>query len=304
MPELPEVEGLRRRLVPLVTGERIRSLDVRDQKLWRPAGELHWDDVAGATVEGLDRRAKLLIWRLDRPLSLVLHLKIAGQVVFQSASGERIIGGHPYPLPEAVLPDGSTRFTLLLDDGAIIFINDQRRFCWLRLLSAEDVGPFVAGQKFGPDPTAPDFTPHVLAGRLSLRKGRPIKAALLDQTCLAGVGNIYADEALHGARLHPMNRAGDLTPRQIERLHASLVAVLNRAISVGGALVKGSRAIDDVDSGRNFLRAHGRAGDECPDCAETWSGPLAARPRIVREELAGRGTYFCPTCQPPPTTHS
>ncbi len=299
MPELPEVEGIRRRLEPRVVGQRIAALDVLDSKLWLPAEGLSAADVAGRTIEALDRHAKLLQWRLSDGLSLVLHLKLAGQVVYASASGERLVGGHPYPLPGAALPDRSTRFVLHLGDGAQVFVNDQRRFAWLRLLPQQEADAFIAAQGFGPDPLAPGFTPEVLAERLRRRQNRPIKAALMDQTCIAGLGNIYADEALHAARLHPLTRTGDLTAGEVARLHRAIIAVLEVAVPVGGAIVKINRAVPEPETGRDFLRVHGREGELCLDCA---AAPPAggAAPRVVRIVVAGRGTYLCPICQPAP----
>jgi formamidopyrimidine-DNA glycosylase len=299
MPELPEVEGIRRRIGPRVVGQRIDALDILDPKLWLPAEGLSATDAAGRTIEALDRHAKLLHWRLSDGLSLVLHLKLAGQVVYTGASGERLVGGHPYPLPDAVLPDRSTRFSLRLSDGAQIFINDQRRFAWLRLLPQPAAEAFIAAQGFGPDPLAPGFTPEVLAERLRRRKDRPIKVALMDQTCLAGLGNIYADEALHAARLHPLTRTGDLTADEVARLHRAIIDVLEVAVPVGGAIVKINRAVSEPETGRDFLRVHGREGEPCLDCA---AAPPAggAAPRVVRIVVGGRGTYLCPVCQPAP----
>jgi formamidopyrimidine-DNA glycosylase len=302
MPELPEVEGFRRRVAPAIAGRRIIRLDVLDDKLWRPDDDLDAAMVAGRTVVDVGRRAKLLLFHLDEGLALVLHLKIAGQLVFAAADGQRMIGGHPYPLPDARLPDASTRFVLTFGSPEdTLFVNDQRRFAWLRLLPERAVPGFLAEQRYGPDPLDPQFTPAVLAARLEARRRRPAKAALLDQTCIAGLGNIYADEALHAAQLHPMHLSGDLTLSDVARLHEAIRRVLEIAVPVGGALVKVGRAIDDRDAGRDFLRAHGRAGALCPDCAAAGRlAPDGEPSRIVRAFLAGRGTYFCPVCQPAP----
>lgn len=320
MPELPEVESLRQRLAPHVVSRTITELTVRDAKHWYVAEGLDADSVSGLAIQDLERRAKLLLWRLSGGLSLICHLKLAGQVVYAAPGGERLLGGHPYPLPDAQLPNTSTRFTVALDDGAMVYFNDQRRFAWMRLLPNEAADTFEAKQAYGPDPLASDFTIAVLAARLAARKGRPIKAALLDQTCIAGLGNIYADESLHLAGLHPMRRAGDLSPEEVARLHAAIVAVLALAVPVGGAIVAGGKAVNDADSGRDFLRAHGRAGLICPTCLERLSRRVASEPavpapngaasmeslassapaQIVRAVLVGRGTYFCPVCQPAP----
>ena len=268
---------------------------VHDPKLWHTGDGLDEGVVTGRRVQGVRRHAKILDFALDGGLRLLLHLKIAGQLAYVYARGERFIGGHPYPLPTASLPDSSTRFSVLFDTGDVLHLNDQRRFAWLRLLTADDAGAFIAGQTYGPDPLDPTFTPDVLAERLRARKGRPIKAALLDQTCIAGLGNIYADESLHAARMHPMTLAGSLTPKQVAVLHRAIRDVLEIAIPVGGAYVVNGRAATPSDQlERDFLRAHGRAGEPCPDCQK----PKAV---IVREFLAGRGTYYCPTCQRRPT---
>ncbi len=294
MPELPEVEGARRRLAPLLAGRCIERLEVHDAKLWHPGEGLAAETVARQNVREIERRAKILTFRLDGGLSLVLHLKIAGQLAYCFASGERFACGHPHPLPDAELPSSATRFSLHLAGGDVLFVNDQRRFAWLRLLPDEQADAFVAEHRFGPEPLDESFTPDVLAARLRARKGRPIKAALLDQTCIAGLGNIYTDESLHAARLHPMIRAGDITPEQAEVLHRAIRDVLERAVPVGGAyVVNGRSSVPEDQLERDFLRAHGRAGQQCPDCDP-------AGPQIVRAFLAGRGTYFCPTCQPAP----
>ena len=293
MPELPEVEGARRKLVPLLVGRAIERLEVHDAKLWHSAEGFDAGAAARRTVRGIARHAKILEFDLGDDLRLLLHLKIAGQIAYVHKNGTRWIGGHPYPLPTASLPDSSTRFSLHLDTGDVLHVNDQRRFAWLRLLPADDAASFIAEHKFGPDPLQATFTPQLLGERLKARKGRPIKAALLDQTCVSGLGNIYADESLHAARLHPMTRAGDVTPKQVAALHTAIRDVLELAVPVGGAYVVNGRAATPEDQQeRDFLRAHGRAGERCPDC----TSPKAV---IVREFLAGRGTYYCPVCQRP-----
>jgi formamidopyrimidine-DNA glycosylase len=297
VPELPEVEGARRTLEPLLVGRRVSRFEVRDPKLWHVGDGLSEGDLAGRTVLAIARHAKVLEFSFEGDLRLLVHLKIAGQLAYEFADGTRFIGGHPYPLPSAALPDSATRFSLSMEGGGVLHINDQRRFAWARLLRPAEADAFIADQNYGPDPLRPDFTPRLLGERLSARKGRPIKAALLDQTCLAGLGNIYADESLHAARLHPMTRTADLTPRHVAALHTSIRSVLELAVPVGGAYVVNGRAATPEDQQeRDFLRAHGRAGLPCPDCKK----PKAI---IVREFLAGRGTYYCPGCQPPLKEH-
>lgn len=296
MPELPEVEGIRRQLLPRVTDRTLAELAVCDTTRWHPAEGLDASAATNRRFRDITRHAKLLRVALDGDLTVLIHLKLAGQVVYQASDGARIIGGHPYPLPGASLPDTSTRFVLSLDDGATIFLNDQRRFCWLRLLPDAEAQKFIAKQQYGPDPLAPGFTVELLASRLAARRGRPIKVALLDQTCIVGLGNIYVDESLHLSHLHPMTKAGDVTPAQVAALHEAILGILKIAVPVGGAIVKNGKAVDDPGSGRDFLHAHGRAGLPCPDC-DPQHGPPET---ITRAFLAGRGTYFCLRCQPAP----
>ena len=192
-------------------------------------------------------RASVRKARLAPPAELVLalHLKIAGQLVFATPDGRRTVGGHPYPLPDVALPAPSTRFVLDFGPAGTLYVNDQRRFAWLRLMPLACLPGFLDEQRYGPDPLDPSFTAEVFAARLRSRRGRPIKAALLDQTCVAGLGNIYADKSLHGSGLHPLRRTGSLSGEEMVRLHGAICSVLARAVPVGGAVVKRPRAVSE-----------------------------------------------------------
>ena len=300
MPELPEVEGFRRRVEPFLVGATILRLHVLDEKRWHPAAGLDDASVRGATITAIRRVGKMLLVSLDRPATLALHLKIAGQLVHIRNDGSRILGGHPYPLAGAVLPDTATRVWISFTNGDMLFINDQRRFCWVRLMHGADVDGFIGGHGYGPDPIDPAFSAQVLGTRLALRRGRPIKVALLDQTCVAGIGNIYADESLYRARIHPRRLAGSLDLHETERLHEAIVGILAIAVPVGGALMMGNRrsaVVDPVDAGRDFLQAHGCPGEPCVQCMAVGTASNGAVPLIIRDVVGGRGTYFCPECQ-------
>lgn len=304
MPELPEVEGFRRRVEPFLVGATIARLHVLDEKRWHPAAGLDAASLGGAKVTAISRVGKMLLLSLDRPITLALHLKIAGQLVHVRDDGTRILGGHPYPLAGADLPDTATRVWISFTNGDMLFINDQRRFCWVRVMPSGDVEGFVADHGYGPDPIDPAFSAEVLGARLALRRGRPVKVALLDQTCVAGIGNIYADESLYRARIHPRRLAGTLDFNEIRRLHEAIVGILAVAVPVGGALMMGNRrsaVTDPADAGRDFLQAHGCPGDPCAQCREDGRGSGGAVPLIIREVVGGRGTYFCPECQRLPT---
>lgn len=303
MPELPEVEGFRRRMEPVIVGRSVTCLTVFDDKRWHPAEGTSADTAIGGTVDSVDRAGKMLLYRLSNGFALAMHLKIAGQLVLEAPNHARIVGGHPYPRPGSHLPDSSTRFLIEFAGRIRLWFNDQRRFGWLRLLPSKDVDAFVAGHKYGPDPIAPEFTVAILRDRLDARSGRPVKAALLDQTCVAGVGNIYADESLYRARIHPSRLAGSLDGTEITALHRELVRILEVAVPVGGALMRGNRKVpadDEANAGRDFLEAHGCAGAKCPRCVARGDTDPESAPQIIRIVVAGRGTYVCPRCQANP----
>lgn len=306
MPELPEVEGFRRRLEPVIVGRTITGLDVFDEKRWHPSEGLRGASVIGGEVKAVQRAGKMLLFTMTNGLALALHLKIAGQLVLDLPSQARVVGGHPYPRPSMQFPESSTRFLITFDGDIRLWFNDQRRFGWLRLMPESEVDHFVGAQSYGPDPTANDFTPEVFGARLLARAGRPVKVALLDQTCVAGVGNIYADESLYRARINPRRLAGSLSALEVQDLHRELVNILAVAIPVGGALMRGNRKVprdalvESTDLGRDFLEAHGCSGLPCPRCIARGDGDLNTAPLIVRTVVGGRGTYICPSCQPDP----
>ncbi len=305
MPELPEVEGFLRRVEPFLVGATISRLHVLDDKRWHPGAGLDDACVAGATITAIRRVGKMLLVSLDRLVTLALHLKIAGQLVHVRNDGSRILGGHPYPLAGADLPEKATRVWISFTNGDTLFINDQRRFCWVRLMHSGDVEGFVNDHGYGPDPTDPLFSVEILGARLALRRGRPVKVALLDQTCVAGIGNIYADEAIYRARIHPRRLAGSLDLNEVRRLHEGIVSIFAIAVPVGGALMMGNRrsaVTDPADVGRDFLQAHGCPGQPCAHCLADGRGSKGTVPLIIREVVGGRGTYFCPECQQLPTS--
>ncbi len=286
MPELPEVESLRRDLAPTVVGRTIVSVDLRLPKLFRPAPGLSVEDLNGRRVEGLRRRAKLLVWDLSDGLALVTHLKLTGQLVHLDAEGHELAhGGHPVPRWGATLPHKATHVLFHLDDGSLLYLTDIRQFARLWLMPEGDVGGFLKSQKLGPEPLSRAFSADDLRARLS-RRSVPIKTVLLDQKVIGGVGNIYADESLWRARIHPRRPADSLSEEEVKRLHQAIKRVLRFAVTDGVASVHNGVASLD----RAFPHAHGRAGTPCQRCRRV----------IVKEWVGGRGTHWCPGCQPEP----
>lgn len=273
MPELPEVETIRLGLVKLLPGREVKAVDFDWPKSFPNSASDVQKFIVGARVTEVRRRAKVLLIELSTNYSLVIHLKMTGQLVFRGSTA-RFGAGHPSASLIGALPDKSTRVTLTFTDGSQLFFNDQRKFGWMRLIPTPEVMNLDFFRKVGPEPLSADFTWQDMRERLGRRKNTTIKAALLDQTVIAGVGNIYADESLWGAKIHPATAVKALSDKQFHGLYDELVFVLRLAIEKGGYL--------------SFARVFRREGLACPR-----DGTL-----IVKSRVAARGTHTCPTCQP------
>ena len=287
MPELPEVETVRIGLARLLPGLEIANVDFDWPKGFPNAEADVAQFVIGAKVVAVERRAKVLLIELSSNYSLVIHLKMTGQLVFRGAH-ERFGAGHPNESLVGELPDKSTRVTFTFTDGNKLFFNDQRKFGWVRLIPTPEVMNLDFFRKVGPEPLSADFTWQIFRDRCQRRKNSNIKAVLLDQTVLAGVGNIYADEALWGAKIHPLTLVKDLSNEQFKTLYEELVFVLKLSIEKGGSTDKNYvNAEGKKGSYMSFARVFRREGQECPRCGTI----------IEKIRVAGRGTHICPRCQ-------
>ena len=309
MPELPEVETVRRGLERLIVGKTITNVEHDWPKSFPNAPTDVKQFLEGAKIVSVRRRAKVLLIELDSSYSLVIHLKMTGQLVFvanskyekrnmkngigsleesESLAELRFGAGHPNDSLIGELPDRSTRAIFTFKDGSHLYFNDQRKFGWIRLLPTVQVPEIDFFQKVGPEPLADDFLPRDFIARIRRRANTSIKATLLDQTVIAGVGNIYADESLWGARMHPASKVLDISDEQLEILYSELRYVLNLSIEKGGS------------TDRNYVNAEGKRGSyidfarvfrrenlPCPRCQTT----------IEKSRVAGRGTHVCPVCQ-------
>lgn len=274
MPELPEVETIARMLRPQLLSRVLVGVQVFwARTIDRPDAPAFCAALTGARIVDVARRAKYITVRLDTGQTLLAHLRMTGKL---------LVLEHNAP---ALEEDPHIRVQFELDDGRYLVFSDTRKFG--RLYLVDD--PLEVLGRLGPEPLAADWTPARLAGMLAGRKGR-IKPLLLDQRFLAGLGNIYTDEALWRAGLHPLRSAATLTPDEIARLHAGIVSVLQEAIEGGGTSLRDQQYRQpDGSSGahQDALDVYGRAGQNCPRC----DAPLE---RIV---VGQRGTHFCPTCQ-------
>lgn len=287
MPELPEVETVRLGLSQLLPGRIVHKVDFDWPKSFPNAPDDVRTFLINAEVLTVKRRAKVLLIELSTKYSLVIHLKMTGQLVFRS-DGDQFGAGHPNKSLVGELPDKSTRVTLAFKDGSRLFFNDQRKFGWMRLLPTAELVNLDFFQKVGPEPLSTDFDGQQFRGRMLRRKNSNVKAALLDQKVIAGIGNIYADESLWGAGIHPGSRVIMLSEEQFQRLYEELVMVLKLAIEKGGSTDKNYvNAEGKSGSYLTFARVFRREGQDCPRCGA----------EIAKTRVAGRGTHFCPNCQ-------
>jgi formamidopyrimidine-DNA glycosylase len=271
MPELPEVETIRRQLVAHVQGRTIVAAEVLDPRWTTPEQPaLVARELRGAVIESLWRSGKYLVWQLSGDRHLITHLRMTGAVLFD-------------PDPEPL----HARVRLELDSGHRLVFDDPRRFGTGHLLHGTPARDAYLAARLGIEPFTDDFT---AAHLFALTRGRraPIKAFVLDQKRIAGVGNIYADEALFRARIHPLRPAGRLRRAELERLREGIEAALQAGIDARGASIDDFRHIDGARGAfQNQFLIHRRAGEPCPRCGT----------RVVKLVVAGRGTYVCERCQ-------
>jgi len=284
VPELPEVETMRRIVERDLLGRELAAVELRLPKLLRDSPLPALEPLLGQRVVAARRRAKVLIVDWSGGLSLLAHFKLAGQLAVELVDGTRRVAGHPVPDPAGPYPHKATHLIFRFADGAILYHSDVRQFGWLRLLPTDDVGAAIDGFGFGPEAVGPGA---IGLGELAARLGRrraPLKLVLLDQAVLAGLGNIYVDEALHRARLHPSRPANSLQPDEIERLREAIAWSLARGIEQGGAKIVHNRAYPRD----GFPAVHALAGAPCRTCGTA----------IAKTRVGARGTYLCPRCQP------
>jgi len=276
MPELPEVETVRTSLEPKLVGRRFEEVEILDSRLTRPVDPAEVAaELMGERVAAVGRRGKYLIVRFESGLVLLIHLRMTGTLA-HSQNGSVSGGASP----------SHVRAVVRLDDGSDVVYRDVRRFGTWIVLRADELDAYLAA-RLGREPLDRSFSASKLAERLTGRRA-PIKAALLDQRTLAGVGNIYADEALWRARIDPRRAAGELDPAEIRALHRGLRRALEAGIARQGATLRDYRTPDGAAGEmQHEFRVYGRSGEPCPRCGTP----------IEKTRIGGRGTWFCPGCQ-------
>ena len=282
MPELPEGETVRRGLAPHLVGARLTEVEQRRPDLRFPLPERFAERLAGATVLQLERRAKYLRAPLDTGETLVCHLGMTGRFLVQDAIPGRFVhaaGGDPK----------HTHGVIRTDSGAVVSFNDARRFGYMALIDTDALErhPWFAG--LGPEPLGPAFGPQVLAAAFAGRRSS-VKAMLLDQRVVAGLGNIYVCEALHRSAIHPEKAAEEVSAPKLKRLACEIVATLEEAIAAGGSTLRDYRSADGgLGYFQHAFKVYGREHDPCirPTC----------RGVVQRLVQSGRSSFFCPACQ-------
>lgn len=282
MPELPEVETIKLGLQDKIVGLRISDIEVRVQKIFQGDKK----EVIGAKIKKISRRAKILIFDLDNGKSLVIHLKLTGQLVYHK-DGSQATFGHPIPFAGTTLPAKTTHVIFSFSDGAKLFYNDVRKFGWIKIVESSKLEVQSFFKSLGPEPLTPEFTEEKFK-EIIRRKKMPIKLVLMDQTQIAGIGNIYANEALFDAGIDPKRLAKKLSNEEIKKLYTSILKVLKEGIKYGGS---SENAYVDALGGKGRMQEHfrvyGKNKEKCPKCKEV----------IKRIALGGRGTFFCEKCQ-------
>lgn len=279
MPELPEVETIRRGLSKFIIKDKIKNTEILCEKSFQGTPQK-------ATIKNIRRFGKALIIDLDNQKSLMIHLRMTGQLIYDEKGKERYAAGHPSENFVAELPNKQTRVIFELENGTLYF-NDQRKFGFIKTLETKDVesDPFI--KKLAKEPW--QMPADEFYEKLKKHKNSPVKAVLLDQTAICGLGNIYADETLFMSKIHPATKAGLVTKNQAKEIIKNAKLVMEKSIASGGSTLRDYKKADGErgDYLDKFAQVFNRQGQPCPKCKTI----------IKKIKVAGRGTHICPHCQ-------
>lgn len=283
MPELPEVETIKRGLDRYIVGRKISKVVILCEKSFRGNPDL----VVGQTIERIERRGKALLIRLDNKLTIMVHLRMTGQLIYDGA--ERFAAGHPDESFREKMPGRFTRVYLEFgnDSQINLFFNDQRKFGFMSVMDELDIATDKFLTSLAAEPW--DMSEEDFWKTLQRHKKAPVKAVILDQHNIAGVGNIYADEGCFCAGILPWRKCGDLARRDADKLLKGLCKVMQASIASGGSTMKDYVRADGTrgDYLEKFAQVFRREGCECPRCGA----------EILKTRVAGRGTHYCGGCQ-------
>ena len=285
MPELPEVETIKRELEKNLKGQIISDVEILWDKTVSPTTAINFKEIIiGKKIIGLERRAKMLLIHLDKNISLAIHLKMTGQLIFVPKNGKMILGGHP--THDVQTPGRHTRLIFTLKSGDKLYFNDLRKFGWVRILD-EKLKKYIETE-VGIEPLSKTFAIAKVKEIFRKYPNRTIKQILLDQTLIAGIGNIYADEACFLSHLRPDRKIITLKDKDVIELYKKIIAVLKHSIKHKGTSSRNYRRSNGEMGGFvPYLNVYGRKGEPCKTCGTP----------ILKIKHAGRGTHYCPKCQ-------
>lgn len=283
MPELPEVETIRLQLAEKITSFKITDFEVDTPKMFTGIKQ----NLLKKKITGLRRFAKVLVIDLDGGKSILIHLKMTGQLIYQKNS-EKIAGGHPIPPLNLPVPNKSTHAIFTFNNGGKLYFNDLRKFGWVKLVKTEGSETAQLEKEFGVEPLSPKFTLDYFSEKLKKFKNRPAKVAIMDQSLAPGVGNIYASEALFLAKLNPNRKVSSLSNSEIKQLYSGVKKALITGLKHGGASVAAYVKPDStLGVYLNYANVYNREGEKCKKCGKP----------ISKEKIGQRGTYYCSNCQ-------
>jgi len=295
MPELPEVEIIKRGLNEKIVGKQIAEVDIRVPKIFQ--GQK--DSVIGAKVLKIERRAKMMIIELSNNKSMLVHLKMTGQLVYQQVKSKKekvksgkqnteFRGGHPQKGYLGKLPNQFTHVIFTFKDGGVLYFNDLRKFGYIKVYDTKEINDLKVLKELGPEPYDKKLTPEYLMKICAKKSRTKIKQILMDQTAISGVGNIYADESLFCAGISPLRQVKDIKRSELEKIINCIKKVLKKGLEYGGS---SENTFVNVEGKQGQMQKHfqvyRQTGNNCPHgCG-----------RIERTVVAGRGTHYCPICQ-------
>ena len=285
MPELPEVEVLVRGLKSELIGRTIRHIEINKPKMWQGFDQAK---LIGQKIASIERVAKLIVISLSSELSVLIHLKMTGQLIFVDPSGAKIAGGHPDDQFLASQPSKYTHVIFDFDDGSHLYFNDMRQFGYVKVVASSKLLDHKHIATIGVDPFSPEFTAKYLFQVLQKRPKTTVKQVLMDQTSIGGIGNIYCDESLFAAKILPKRKAVSITEAESKVLHQSIIKTLEMGIKYGGTSYKDYVHHNGAKGTmQDHLKVYRRDGQKCVRCGNV----------ISRITIGGRGTHFCVVCQ-------
>ena len=279
MPELPEVETIRQGLIQKVKGKVIKDIEIKVPKLF--VGNI--SDICGAKIIDAKRVAKILEIVLDNNYSILIHLKMTGQLIYKDEKS-KAVGGHTQKLYDAEPPHAYTYIIYTFSDGSHLYYNDFRKFGWNKIYKSDQIEKIIGPDKFGPEPLNPDFNIEYLK-KIFSKSGKAVKLVLMDQQKIAGVGNIYANDALYWAGIFPTRSAKTLSDEEISKLKSAIEKVINLGLKYGGS------------SENTYVNIEGQKGHYMEITAVYQKKKDPKGHEIKKIKIGGRGSFYCPICQ-------